>query len=238
MGLPDPVDNRQPHPRLEPITRSVPVLVLSVRPGLRFDAATRTLSGTPTTNDSHTLVYRVAYADSDADTLEFLVTIELAPLEFDPLPVGFPINLPITSIDLPAATGGKGELEYFIEEVSAAASMNLDPGMRTLTMNNVRYVTFEYTVKDETGATDKMCLTTRSFGAANQQGVLFHLVLVDADNQCPQTAPAGSDGNARGVRGAGGDSGPPPPTPADGLPPDHPTLDQFYNYYLNKYSPN
>ena len=44
-------------------------------PGLKFNTATRVLSGTPTKVDTHTMVYRVTDKDGDSATLRFTITI-------------------------------------------------------------------------------------------------------------------------------------------------------------------
>ena len=45
-------------------------------PGLNFDAATRRLTGTPTTAGTHAMTYSVTDADGDADSLAFTITVE------------------------------------------------------------------------------------------------------------------------------------------------------------------
>ena len=44
-------------------------------PGIRFDAATRTVAGTPTAAGDHAMTYLVTDADDDADSLSFTITI-------------------------------------------------------------------------------------------------------------------------------------------------------------------
>ena len=44
-------------------------------PGLAFDAATRQLTGTPTSAGTHSMTYRVTDSDGDADTLAFTITV-------------------------------------------------------------------------------------------------------------------------------------------------------------------
>ena len=63
-------------------------------PGLTFDAATRQLTGTPTTAATHNMTYTATDEDGDTDTLPFTITVEAAkeemPVEPDP-------NLPVAS---------------------------------------------------------------------------------------------------------------------------------------------
>ena len=47
-------------------------------PGLTFNAATRSLSGTPTTPGTHNMTYSVTDADGDAASLHFVVTVNRA----------------------------------------------------------------------------------------------------------------------------------------------------------------
>ena len=52
-------------------------------PGLTFTASTRTLSGTPTTADTHAMIYKVTDASSSTDTETFTITVEVAGVAAD-----------------------------------------------------------------------------------------------------------------------------------------------------------
>ena len=96
----------------------------SAVPGLTFAAATRTLSGTPTTAGSYNVEYKVEDGDantaaSDAATLTFAITVQ-EPLPPDTAPA-FAVAVAdqtytegeaISPLTLPEASGGNGTLSY------------------------------------------------------------------------------------------------------------------------------
>ena len=100
-------------------------------PGLTFDAATRTLSGTPTEAGAYALTYRVEDRDGDADELTFTVTVTVT-VTVDEKPEfadtvadrTFAVGEAMSSLPLPVASGGDGELTY-----------SLSPNVPGLTFN-------------------------------------------------------------------------------------------------------
>ena len=108
-------------------------------PGLTFDPAARTLSGTPSTADTHQMTYRVSdadgnTADSDADTLTFTVAVRVgdtAP-RFDGRVAdqSYTVGEAIGSLVLPVALGGNGPLTYELRP--AIPGLTFDPAARTL----------------------------------------------------------------------------------------------------------
>ena len=143
-------------------------------PGLSFDAATRTLSGTPTSAGSYAMEYKVEDGDenteaSDADTLTFAVTVE-EPAPPDTAPnfsatVGdqsYTVGEAIAALTLPAASGGNGELRYTLEP--AVPGLSFDAATRTLsgTPTSAGSYAMEYKVEDgdeNTEASDADTLT-------------------------------------------------------------------------------
>ena len=143
-------------------------------PGLSFDPATRTLSGTPTSAGSYALEYRVEDGDdntaaSDGATLTFTVTVE-EPAPPDTAPIfaatvadqTYTVGEAIAELTLPAASGGNGELTYSLEP--AVPGLSFDPAARTLsgTPTSAGSYALEYRVEDgddNTAASDGATLT-------------------------------------------------------------------------------
>ncbi len=102
-------------------TRGAPPLTYSLTPnvpGLRFDAGTRTLSGTPTTARTYSMTYTVADVDGDSDTLSFTIEVtepQQVPSSFDEGPIvrfytfGTPVN-----VVLPTESGRADPLTYLL----------------------------------------------------------------------------------------------------------------------------
>ena len=92
--------------------------------GLTFDAATRTLSGTPTTAGTYDMTYTAQDGDENTDasddaTQGFKISVEEAqPPDTAPSFTGmvaaqtYTVGVAITSLTLPPATGGNGALTY------------------------------------------------------------------------------------------------------------------------------
>ena len=93
-------------------------------PGLTFTAATRALSGTPTTAGTYNMTYRAADGDantavSDAATLTFTITVQ-EPEPPDTVPTfadtvddqTYTEGVAISMLTLPEASGGDGTLSY------------------------------------------------------------------------------------------------------------------------------
>jgi hypothetical protein len=107
-------------------------------PGLEFTAATRTLSGTPTTSGSHSMTYRVVDSDGDAATLKFVLQINPPPVTDTKPSFGgqtvsdqtYTAGTPITALVLPAATGGDGRLTYSL--VPTVPGLEFTAATRTL----------------------------------------------------------------------------------------------------------
>ena len=113
-------------------------------PGLTFDAATRTLSGTPTTVAVSTdLTYTAgdtdgSAPDTDEVTLTLSITIEAGTSTAPPTFGGAAISAQnyiagtaITAVTLPVATGGTGVITYTL--TPAIPGLTLNPTSRVLT---------------------------------------------------------------------------------------------------------
>ena len=108
-------------------------------PGLSFNSATRTLSGTPTTAKTYSMTYEAAVdaAAVPGDALSFDVTVRrpsTSPLSFGNQRIEdrtYTVDAPISTLRLPAATGGKAPLRYSLTPVPNG--LTFDVGARTLT---------------------------------------------------------------------------------------------------------
>ena len=142
-------------------------------PGLTFNPATRTLSGTPTgTLTATTYTYTVTGTASDTATLRFTITVQAA----DTAPAfGAGVSIAdlrltqgqaLTARVLPAATGGDGALRYSFSP-TLPPGLSFDPATRTLSgtpTGTQSATTYTYTVADadaNTGASDTATLRFR-----------------------------------------------------------------------------
>ena len=133
--------------------------------GVRFNASTRTLSGTPTRAQSaRTYTYKVTDADGDTDTETF--TIEVVPdtePEFSDT-VDDQVWLAgtaITPVELPGATGGNAPLTYSLSP-SPPSGVRFNASTRTLSGTPTRAQsarTYTYKVRDADGDTDTETFT-------------------------------------------------------------------------------
>ena len=132
-------------------------------PGLNFDAASRTLSGTPTSTGVYRLVYRVADVDGDSAELTFHITIDGAP-SFNGTVANqtYIEGEAIEGLALPLASGGNllslnpdgdsefGELTYTLDNVPPGLAFDPNPRSPTLsgTPTEVGTYTLTYTAHD------------------------------------------------------------------------------------------
>ncbi len=127
--------------------------------GLRFDAGTRVLSGTPTqAQDATDYDYTATDADGDAATLTFTITVREA--DVAPTFGGATVDAQaytegeaIAALTLPEATGGNGALSYGIEP-ALPTGLAFDAATRTLsgTPTEAQAATeYAYTAQDADG---------------------------------------------------------------------------------------
>ena len=110
-------------------------------PGLTFHAATRTLSGSPTTAGTYSMTYLVVDADDNHDpgdtaVQSFTITVapapppDTAPRWLDSVAdLTFNVGVPV-ELTLPLASGGNGPLSYSL--LPSVPGLSFDPATRTL----------------------------------------------------------------------------------------------------------
>ena len=129
--------------------------------GLAFDAATHTLSGTPTaTQNAGDFTYTVTDADGDKDELTFTITVDGTPTFGDETVAAqtYIRNVAIDDLQLPQATDGNTPLTYSL--TAPPAGLTFDAATRTLSGTPTAQQTataYTYTVTDADG--DKVTLT-------------------------------------------------------------------------------
>ncbi len=127
-------------------------------PGLEFDAASRTLSGTPSEVAIFLMTYEVMDADGATATLKFNILVneeDVAP-SFGGATVAnqmFSAGLAIEALELPVASGGNGELKYALSPLPPG--LEFDAASRTLsgTPSEVAIFLMTYEVMDADGDT-------------------------------------------------------------------------------------
>ena len=129
-----------------------------VPPGLAFDAASRTLSGTPSEIAIFLMTYEVADADGVTATLTFNILVEEEDVEptFDGATVSdqmYSAGVVIEALELPAASGGNGDLTYDLRPVPPGLAF--DAASRTLsgTPSEIAIFLMTYEVADADGDT-------------------------------------------------------------------------------------
>ena len=137
--------------------------------GLEFDAATRTLAGTPTAASDGALTVTYTVTDSDDDTAALTFTITIAAAGTVPVfAAGASINnqtyivgTAIADWVLPAASGGTAPLMYSVSVLPAG--LEFDAATRTLggtpTAASDGALTVTYTVTDANSATATLTFT-------------------------------------------------------------------------------
>ena len=129
-----------------------------VPPGLAFDAASRTLSGTPSEIAIFLMTYEVADVDGVTATLTFNILVEEEDVEptFEGATVSdqmYSAGVVIEALELPAASGGNGDLTYDLRPVPPGLAF--DAASRTLsgTPSEVAISLMTYEVADADGDT-------------------------------------------------------------------------------------
>ena len=158
--------------------------------GLEFDAATRTLAGTPTaaTDGALTVTYTVADSDDDTAALTFTITVAAA----GTVPVfaagavianqTYTVDVAIADLVLSAASGGDGDLTYSVSALPAG--LEFDAATRTLggtpTAATDGAVAVTYTVTDANSATATLTFTIAVNPAPASEVVAAGLTAVPA----------------------------------------------------------
>ena len=144
----------------------------SLPTGLSFNASTRVLSGTPTgTSASATYTYKVSDADNittnDESTLTFTIAVaaDTAPAFANNASIAnqsLTQGTAMTSVTLPAASGGNGALSYSLSTLPTGLSFNATTRSLSGTPTGTSSANYTYTVSDEdknTATTDEAKLT-------------------------------------------------------------------------------
>ena len=148
-------------------------------PGLTFDPAARTLSGTPSTAGTYAMTYRVSDADdntaaSDADRLSFAIAVregDTAPRFAERVPdQTYTVGEAISPLPLPQALGGNGPLDYELRP--AVPGLTFDPAARTLrgTPSTAGTYALTYQVSDADDNTAASDVDTLSFTITVREG--------------------------------------------------------------------
>ena len=133
--------------------------------GLSFDAAARTITGTPTEpQDTTEYTYKVSDADDDTAELTFTIAIANNPPSFGSDAVdaqSYTETVGISTLSLPAATGGDGTLAYtLVPEPPAGLSFDADARTITGTPEDPQGATeYTYKVTDGDGETAELTFT-------------------------------------------------------------------------------
>ncbi len=132
-------------------------LIYSLTPsvsGLRFSPQTRQLTGTPTSPGTYNMTYRVADADdndaaTDTDAISFTITVVVpdTPPRFSEnvSNLEFTAGEATSSTTLPAATGGNGELTYYL--TPAVPGLTFSQATRQLTGTPTAIGTYNMTYR-------------------------------------------------------------------------------------------
>ena len=143
-----------------PLTYSLTPTTLPT--GLTFDATARTLAGTPTAAFSKTsFTYTVTDANGDTVTLTFDIEVaaDLTPAfaQGAAIPAqSWTAGTAISTLQLPAATGGNAPLTYSLTPTALPTGLTFDATARTLTGTptaTFSKTSFTYTVTDANGNT-------------------------------------------------------------------------------------
>ena len=147
-------------------------------PGVTFDAAARTLSGTPTAAGDYALIYQVEDSDGDVDVLSFTVTVEGKPIvNREPMFSDMVADQTVTEgevmplLTLPEASGGDGDLTYSLSP--EVPGVTFDAAARTLsgTPTAAGDYALSYRVEDSDGDVDVLSFTVTVEGLPGFEGI-------------------------------------------------------------------
>ena len=133
-------------------------------PGLMFDAATRTLSGTPTTAGTYDVEYKVEDSDTNDSESDADNTTLQKPEPLDTAPAfAATVADAISPLTLPEASGGNGALSYSL--MPAVPGLMFDAATRTLSGTPTTAGTYdvEYKVEDSDTNDSESDAATLSF---------------------------------------------------------------------------
>ena len=129
-------------------------------PGLAFNAATRVLTGTPTTAAAATtLTYTATDTNGSTFSVTFDITVAASVLLTAPTAQTYTQGTAITPLTLPAGTGGTGTPTYTLTGPASAALSVAVPGL-----------TFDATARTLTGTPTTAAATTLTYTATDTNG--------------------------------------------------------------------
>ena len=123
--------------------------------GLTFITTTRTITGTPTTEQAPTVTYTVRDADGDTDSTTFVFTVAADLMPTLPAISGYTgrVGSPFSRV-LPAATSGDSPLSYTATDLPSGLTFITSTRTVQGTPTSVESPTVTYTVRDEDGDED------------------------------------------------------------------------------------
>ncbi len=171
-------------------------------PGLAFDAASRTISGTPELHVSHPaegyeLTFRVEDEDGDSAELSFFLTVDGNPTFFDAVIEDRILrqNEAMDSWEFPAASGGNGDLTYTLD--MNVPGLNFDAAARTLsgTPTHTGVYRLVYQVEDIDGDSAELTFHIMVDGAPSFSGDVANQTYIDGEAIEDLVLPLASGGN-------------------------------------------
>ncbi len=171
-------------------------------PGLAFDAASRTISGTPELHVSHPaegyeLTFRVEDQDGDSAELSFFLTVDGNPTFFDAVIEDRILrqNEAMDSWEFPAAAGGNGDLTYTLD--MNVPGLSFDAAARTLsgTPTHTGVYRLIYQVEDQDGDSSELTFHITVDGAPSFSGDVANQTYIDGEAIEDLVLPLASGGN-------------------------------------------
>ena len=171
-------------------------------PGLAFDAASRTISGTPELHVSHPaegyeLTFRVEDEDGDSAELSFFLTVDGNPTFFDAVIEDRILrqNEAMDSWEFPAASGGNGDLTYTLD--MNVPGLSFDAAARTLsgTPTHTGVYRLIYQVEDQDGDSAELTFHITVDGAPSFSGDVANQTYIDGEAIEDLVLPLASGGN-------------------------------------------
>ena len=127
--------------------------------GLDFNANTRILSGTPTTDGTTTLTYEVTDANNASTTATFMVTVNASLTLTASGNQNYTQNTLIPGLELPAATGGTTPVTYTLAPLPDGLTFTASTRVLSGTPTAMETVTATYTAMDSNGASQSTTFT-------------------------------------------------------------------------------
>ena len=145
------------------VTGGTPPYTYSLLPipaGLSFTPASRTLSGTPTTPDTTTVIYTAADVSQQARVLNFTIRV-IAPLTLNPSTIAdqtFTADTAV-SLTLPIATGGTAPYTYTLSPIPAGIQFDTTTRVLSGTPTTAGTTNATYTATDASRQTETLNFT-------------------------------------------------------------------------------